>query len=152
MDSLEHRRCVTCKDTWPTLCVYHTHGGKRSYKGHVLNLPQNIQDFLTNRQPKLHNLHSSSEDKKQTTPTRIVQLEGTRCLERSHGQQRIRTTTILTLKLTRKHQLMVSKDICPHFMTHMQTLSPWSSWIESTWKTWHSQHFSRMIPECEFTL
>ena len=31
----------------PIMCVYRKHGGQRGYKGHVLNLPQNIQGFLT---------------------------------------------------------------------------------------------------------
>ena len=30
--------------------VYRKHGGRRGYKGHVLNLPQDIQSFL-NRLP-----------------------------------------------------------------------------------------------------
>ena len=98
MNSLEHRQCVTCKETWPSkqrfnpqifeclrckrdnrnpklysqendmdpgilpaelqdltdieemlvaracpiMCVYRKHGGKRGYKGHVLNLSQDI--------------------------------------------------------------------------------------------------------------
>ena len=31
----------------PVMCVYRKHGGQRGYKGHVLNLPQDIQGFLT---------------------------------------------------------------------------------------------------------
>jgi hypothetical protein len=34
----------------PIMRVYRKHGGQRGYKGHVLNLPQNIQSFL-NRLP-----------------------------------------------------------------------------------------------------
>ena len=30
----------------PIMCVFHKHGGQRAYKGHVVNLPQNIQGFL----------------------------------------------------------------------------------------------------------
>ena len=30
----------------PIMCVYRKHGGQRGYKGHVLNLPQDIQTFL----------------------------------------------------------------------------------------------------------
>ena len=30
----------------PIMCVYRKHGGQRGYKGHVLNLPQDIQGFL----------------------------------------------------------------------------------------------------------
>ena len=30
----------------PIMCVYHKHGGQRGYKGHVLNMPQDIQGFL----------------------------------------------------------------------------------------------------------
>ena len=35
----------------PIMCVYRKHGGQRGYRGHVLNLPQDIQDFL-NRLPR----------------------------------------------------------------------------------------------------
>ena len=35
----------------PIMCVYHKHGGQRGYRGHVLNLPQDIQGFL-NRLPR----------------------------------------------------------------------------------------------------
>ena len=31
----------------PIMCVYRNHGGQRGYKGHVVNLPQDIQEFLT---------------------------------------------------------------------------------------------------------
>jgi hypothetical protein len=34
----------------PIIRVYRKHGGQRGYKGHVLNLPQDIQSFL-NRLP-----------------------------------------------------------------------------------------------------
>lgn len=30
----------------PIMCVYHKHGGQRGYKGHVLNMPQDVQGFL----------------------------------------------------------------------------------------------------------
>ena len=35
----------------PIMCVYRKHGGQRGYRGHVLNLPQDIQGFL-NRLPR----------------------------------------------------------------------------------------------------
>ena len=28
------------------MCIYRKHGGHRGYKGHVVNLPQDIQVFL----------------------------------------------------------------------------------------------------------
>ena len=31
----------------PIMTVYHKHGGQRGYDGHVLNLPQNIEEFIT---------------------------------------------------------------------------------------------------------
>ena len=34
----------------PIMSVYWKHGGQRGYRGHVLNLPQDIQSFL-NRLP-----------------------------------------------------------------------------------------------------
>ena len=34
----------------PIMCVYRKHGSQRRYRGHVLNLPQDIQSFL-NRLP-----------------------------------------------------------------------------------------------------
>jgi hypothetical protein len=30
----------------PIMTVYRKHGGQRGYRGHVINLPQNIQGFL----------------------------------------------------------------------------------------------------------
>lgn len=30
----------------PIMSVSHKHGGQRGYKGHVLNLPQDVQGFL----------------------------------------------------------------------------------------------------------
>ena len=32
---------------FPIMCVYRKHGGQRGYKGHVLNLPQDVQGFLS---------------------------------------------------------------------------------------------------------
>ena len=34
----------------PIMRIYRKHGGQRGYKGHVLNLPQDVQSFL-NRLP-----------------------------------------------------------------------------------------------------
>ena len=31
----------------PIMCIYRKHGGQRGYKGHVVTLPQDIQEFLT---------------------------------------------------------------------------------------------------------
>ena len=31
----------------PIMCIYRKHGGQRGYKGYVVNLPQDIQEFLT---------------------------------------------------------------------------------------------------------
>lgn len=30
----------------PIMCIYRKHGGQRGYRGHIVNLPQNIQGFL----------------------------------------------------------------------------------------------------------
>ena len=30
----------------PIMCIYRKHGGQRGYRGHVLNLPQDVQGFL----------------------------------------------------------------------------------------------------------
>lgn len=30
----------------PVMCVYRKHGGQRGYRGHVLNLPQDVQGFV----------------------------------------------------------------------------------------------------------
>ena len=30
----------------PIMSIYRKHGGQRGYKGHVLNLPQDIQSFF----------------------------------------------------------------------------------------------------------
>ena len=40
----------------PIMCVYRKHGGQRGYKGHVLNLPQDIQGFLSRLPPNIAQL------------------------------------------------------------------------------------------------
>ena len=40
----------------PIMCVYRKHGGQRGYKGHVLNLPQDIQGFLSRLPPNVAQL------------------------------------------------------------------------------------------------
>ena len=40
----------------PIMTVYRKHGGQRGYKGHVLNLPQDIPDFLNRLPPKVSDL------------------------------------------------------------------------------------------------
>ena len=39
-----------------SMCVYRKHGGQRGYKGHVLNLPQDIQAFLRRLPPNVAEL------------------------------------------------------------------------------------------------
>ena len=52
----EQLRCLTqvkkmlISRVFPIMRVYRKHGGQRGYKGHVLNLPQDVQSFL-NRLP-----------------------------------------------------------------------------------------------------
>jgi len=41
---------------FPIMCVYRKHGGQRGYKGHVLNLPQDIQGFLSRLPPNVAQL------------------------------------------------------------------------------------------------
>ena len=31
----------------PVMCIYRKHGGQRGYKGHVINFPQNVKEFIT---------------------------------------------------------------------------------------------------------
>ena len=40
----------------PIMTVYHKHGGQRGYSGHVLNLPQNTQQFLNQLPAKVNTL------------------------------------------------------------------------------------------------
>ena len=40
----------------PIMCVYRKHGGQRGYKGHGLNLPQDIQGFLSRLPPNVAQL------------------------------------------------------------------------------------------------
>ena len=87
----------------------------------------------------LHNFHSLSSEDTDRSGQHLQglhsQLEETRCLDQSRGYK-ITTPSMLTSKLTRKpcnsYQLMVYQNICPHLMTQMQTLSPYSSWILTT--------------------
>lgn len=40
----------------PIMTVYHKHGGQRGYSGHVLNFPQNTQQFLNQLPAKVNTL------------------------------------------------------------------------------------------------
>ena len=40
----------------PIMTVYHKHGGQLGYSGHVINLPQNIQQFINKLPVKISDL------------------------------------------------------------------------------------------------
>ena len=52
----------------PIMTVYHKHGGQRGYSGHVLNLPQNTQQFLNQLPAKVNTLPILVDDMVQTVP------------------------------------------------------------------------------------
>ena len=63
----------------PIMTVYRKHGGQRGYKGHVLNLPQDIQDFLNRLPPKVSDL--------------LLRRSGE---NNTHSDLRVRRHTVLT--------------------------------------------------------
>ena len=65
----------------PIMCVYRKHGGQRGYKGHVLNLPQDIQGFLNRLPPNVTQL-----------PYLIIRRHGT---DNTHRDCRVRRQKVL---------------------------------------------------------
>ena len=41
----------------PIMSIYRKHGGQRGYRGHVLNLPQDIQSFFNKLPSRVCDLH-----------------------------------------------------------------------------------------------
>ena len=66
----------------PIMRVYRKHGGRRGYKGRVLNLPQNVQSFLNRLPSQVAYLPVMvvREDMVLTTHTTILLFAGTEFL------------------------------------------------------------------------
>ena len=65
----------------PIMCVYRKHGGQRGYKGHVVNLPQDIKGFLKDLPCSIHDL-----------PVLVIRRCGA---EDTHADFRVRRERIL---------------------------------------------------------
>ena len=66
----------------PIMSIYRKHGGQRGYKGHVVNLPQNVQSFLNSLPARVSQL-----------PLLIVRRYGS---NNSHADFRVRRDHVLT--------------------------------------------------------
>ena len=66
----------------PIMCIYRKHGGQRGYKGHVVNLPQNIQGFLDTLPSNVNDL-----------PILIVRRQGA---ENTYADFRVRRSRVLS--------------------------------------------------------
>ncbi len=69
----------------PIMSVYRKHGGQRGYRGHVLNLPQNIQEFIKKLPVPVHSL-----------PILIIKRHGA---ENTTAEFRVRRQTVLNALL-----------------------------------------------------
>ena len=81
----------------PIMCIYRKHGGQRGYKGHVVNLPQNIQGFLDTLPSYVNDL-----------PILIVRRQGT---ESTHADFRVRRSRVLSAILWLKQTNICYRDI-----------------------------------------
>ena len=79
------------------MCIYRKHGGQRGYKGHVVNLPQNIQGFLDTLPSYVNDL-----------PILIVRRQGT---ESTHADFRVRRSRVLSAILWLKQTNICYRDI-----------------------------------------
>ena len=66
----------------PIMCVYRKHGGQRGYRGHVLNLPQDVQGFVDKLPRPIADM-----------PVLLVRRRGT---DNSHADFRVRRACVLT--------------------------------------------------------
>ena len=65
----------------PVMTVYRKHGGQRGYKGHILNMPQDIQGFLDKLPCEVSQL-----------PILVVRRYGT---ENTHADFRVRRAKVM---------------------------------------------------------
>ena len=81
----------------PIMCVFHKHGGQRAYKGHVVNLPQNIQGFLDTLPANVNDL-----------PILIVRRQGS---HDTYADFRVRRERVLSALLWLKQNNKCYSDI-----------------------------------------
>ena len=81
----------------PIMTVYRKHGGQRGYQGHVLNLPQNIQQFLKKLPAPIASL-----------PILIIKRVGA---ENTTAEFRVRRQKVLSALLWLKHNNSFYHDI-----------------------------------------
>lgn len=81
----------------PIMCVFHKHGGQLGYKGHVVNLPQNIQGFLDTLPASVNDL-----------PILIVRREGA---QNTYSDFKVRRDRVLSALLWLKENNKCYHDI-----------------------------------------
>ena len=94
----------------PIMCIYRKHGGQRGYRGHVVNLPQNIQGFLDTLPSYVNDL-----------PILIVCRQGT---ESTHADFRVRRSRVLSAILWLKQTNICYRDITIPCGSFQKMLSP----------------------------
>lgn len=87
--------------TCPIMSVYRKHGGQRGYRGHVLNLPQDVQEFLDRLPCNVSDL-----------PVLLVRRSGA---DNTHSDLRVRRTRVLAalqwLKMNNPFYSSITIDI-----------------------------------------
>ena len=81
----------------PIMSVYRKHGGQRGYKGHVLNLPQDIQSFLNRLPSRVADL-----------PVLVVRRHG---VDSTHRDFTVRRHRVLEAVLWLKNNNIYFKDV-----------------------------------------
>ena len=81
----------------PIVTVYHKHGGQLGYSGHVLNLPQNTQQFIDKLPVRVNDL-----------PVLTITRQGT---ANTHSNFRVRREKVLNTLQWLKHNNKYHKDI-----------------------------------------
>ena len=85
----------------PIMCIYRKHGGQRGYRGHVVNLPQNIQGFLDKLPANVNEL-----------PVLVVRRHGE---DETHADFRVRRQRILEALQWLQHNNPCYRDITIDF-------------------------------------
>ena len=81
----------------PIMTLYHKHGGQLGYSGHVLNLPQNIQQFINKLPVRVNDL-----------PVLTITRQGA---ANTHSNFRVRREKVLNALQWLKHNNKYYKDI-----------------------------------------
>ena len=100
----------------PIMRIYRKHGGQRGFKGHVLNLPQDVQSFL-NRLP------SQAAD----SPVLVVQRHGT---DETHRDFTVRRHRVVEAILWLKTSNPLFKEVNDKFDKRSQQYIQVCLWLK----------------------